>query len=126
MYNYTRNESRRCKTTLETSEEDVKLHSKTKQSYQSREIFFFRSMLDNQISKNNQLIVGAPLTLGETVELCKVIYSRIGLLRSYGNLQSYWTTSKLWKLPVVLNYYEAMETYSRIELLRSYENLKSY
>ena len=23
-------------------------------------------------------------------------YSRIGLLRSYGNLQSYWTTAKLW------------------------------
>jgi hypothetical protein len=30
-------------------------------------------------------------------------YSRIGLLRSYGNLQSYWTTTKLWKLTVVLN-----------------------
>ncbi len=41
-------------------------------------------------------------------------YSRIGLLRSYGNLQSYWTTTKLWKLTVVLDYYEAMETYSRI------------
>ncbi len=45
-------------------------------------------------------------------------YSRIGLLRSYGNLQSYWTTTKLWKLTVVLDYYEAMETYSRIGLLR--------
>ena len=33
-------------------------------------------------------------------------YSRIGLLRSYGTLQSYWTTTKLWKLTVVLNYYE--------------------
>ncbi len=42
-------------------------------------------------------------------------YSRIGLLRSNGNLQSYWTTAKLWKLTVVLDYYEAMETYSRIE-----------
>ncbi len=31
-------------------------------------------------------------------------YSRIGLLRSYGNLQSYWTTTKLWKLTVVLDY----------------------
>ena len=29
-------------------------------------------------------------------------YSRIGLLRGYGNLQSYWTTAKLWKLTVVL------------------------
>ncbi len=53
-------------------------------------------------------------------------YSRIGLLRSCGNLQSYWTNTKLWKLTVVLDYYEAveltvvldyyeaMETYSRI------------
>jgi hypothetical protein len=32
-------------------------------------------------------------------------YSRIGLLRSYGNLRSYWTTTKLWKLTVVLNYH---------------------
>ncbi len=44
-------------------------------------------------------------------------YSRIELLRSYGNLQSYWTTAKLWKLTVVLDYCEAMETYSRIGLL---------
>ncbi len=35
-------------------------------------------------------------------------YSRIGLLRSYGNLPSYWTTTKLWKLTVVLDYYEAI------------------
>ncbi len=27
---------------------------------------------------------------------------------------------KLWKLTVVLNYYEAMETYSRIELLQDH------
>ena len=32
-------------------------------------------------------------------------YSRIGLLRSYGNLQSYWTTTTPWKLTVVLDYY---------------------
>ncbi len=31
-------------------------------------------------------------------------YSRIGLLRIYGNLQSYWTTANLWKLTVVLDY----------------------
>ncbi len=35
-------------------------------------------------------------------------YSRIGLMRSDGNLQSYWTTTKLLKLTVVLYYYEAM------------------
>ena len=28
-------------------------------------------------------------------------YSRIGLLRSYGNLQSYWTTKKLWRLTAI-------------------------
>ena len=49
----------------------------------------------------------------------KETYGRIGLLRSYGNLQSYWTTVKLRKLTVVLDYCEAMETYSRIGLLRS-------
>jgi hypothetical protein len=50
----------------------------------------------------------------------KETYSRIGLRRSYGNLQSYWTTTKLWKLRVVLDYYEAMETYSRIGLLSAH------
>jgi hypothetical protein len=53
-------------------------------------------------------------------------YSRIGPLVSYRNLQSYWTTTKLWKLTVVLGYYEAMETYSRIGLLRSFENMQSH
>jgi hypothetical protein len=53
-------------------------------------------------------------------------YSRIGLLRSYGNIQSYWATTKLWRHTVVLGYYEAMETYSRIGLLRSYGNIQSY
>ncbi len=52
------------------------------------------------------------ICIGET-------YSRIGILRTDGNLQSYWTTTKLWKLTVVLDYHEAMETYSRIGLLRS-------
>jgi hypothetical protein len=53
-----------------------------------------------------------------------------------GNLQSYWTTTRVWKLTVVLDYYEgmetyvvlhyyeAMETYSRIALLRSCGNLR--
>ena len=53
-------------------------------------------------------------------------YSRIGLLRSYGNLHSYWTTTKLLKLTVVLDYCEAIETYSRIGLLLSHGNLQSY
>jgi hypothetical protein len=37
-------------------------------------------------------------------------YSRIGLLRSYGNLQSYWTTTKLWKLTVVFRSFEDVES----------------
>ncbi len=45
---------------------------------------------------------------------------------SGGNLQSYWTTTTLWKPTVVLDYYDAMETYSRIGLLRGYGNLQSY
>jgi hypothetical protein len=58
--------------------------------------------------------------------ICETVLSRSELLATYiGNLQSYWTTTKLWKLTVV-DYYEAMETYSRIELLRSYGNLQSY
>ncbi len=46
--------------------------------------------------------------------------------KKVGNLQSYWTTTKPWKLTVVLDYYAAMGTYSRIELLRSYGSLQSY
>jgi hypothetical protein len=41
-----------------------------------------------------------------------------------GNLQSYWTTTKLWKLTVVLYYHEAMENYSRIGLLHNYGKLQ--
>jgi hypothetical protein len=47
-------------------------------------------------------------------------YSRIGLLRSYGNLESYWTTTEPLELTVVLNYHEAMGTYSRIGLLEQH------
>jgi hypothetical protein len=56
----------------------------------------------------------------------KETYSRIGLPRSQGNLQSYWTTTKSKKLTVVLDYQEVKETYSRIGLLRSPGNLQSY
>ncbi len=51
----------------------------------------------------------------------QVTYSRIGLLKCQGNLQSYWTTKVPRKLTVVLDYYRAKETYSRIGLLQSYE-----
>ncbi len=47
-------------------------------------------------------------------------------MRTNVSLQSYCTTTKLWKLKVVLDYYEAMETYSRIGLLGSYGKLRSY
>ncbi len=43
-------------------------------------------------------------------------YSRIGLLKCHGNLQSYWTNGMPWKLTVVLDYSDAMETYSRINI----------
>jgi hypothetical protein len=51
-------------------------------------------------------------------------YSRIGLLPSYGNLQSYWTTTKLWKLSVVLDYYEAKGAYSRIQEQKLISDIK--
>ncbi len=53
-------------------------------------------------------------------------YSRIELLRLYGNLQPYWTTTTLWKLAVVLDYYDFMETDSRIEPAGDHGNLQSY
>ena len=46
----------------------------------------------------------------ELVHLRYETYIRIGLRRSYGNLQSYWTATKLWELKVVLYCYEAMGT----------------
>jgi hypothetical protein len=49
-----------------------------------------------------------------TYKLVLETYGRIGLLRSYENLQSYWTTSKLWKLTVVLDYFEAILLYNII------------
>ena len=65
-----------------------------------------------------QIALKAGLKLTVVLDYCEAMetYSRIGLLQSYGNLQSYWTTTKLWKLTVVLDYYETMETYSRIGL----------
>ncbi len=47
----------------------------------------------------------------------KETYSRIGLLRGYGSLQSYWTTTRLWTLTVVLYYYryEVLESNPDIE-----------
>ncbi len=38
----------------------------------------------------------------------KETYSRIGLLRSYGNLQPYWTTTNLMEVTVVLYCCEAI------------------
>ena len=98
--------------TLETSGEDVKLHSKRVENIRywskTRNAWSFGKHIG---SVDDMLLIDKGSM--ET-------YSRIGLLRSYGNLQSYWTTMKLWKLTVVLDYYEAMETYSRIGLLRGY------
>ncbi len=41
-------------------------------------------------------------------------YSRILVQRGYGNLQSYLSTTRLWKLTAVFKYHEAKETYTRI------------
>ncbi len=43
-----------------------------------------------------------------------------------GNLQSYWTSTKLSKLTVVLKYRNAIKAYSRIEPPPIYGNLRSY
>ncbi len=61
-------------------------------------------------------------------EYCEAMetYSRIWVLRGYRNLQSYLSTTRLWKLTVVFEYCEAMETCSRIWALRGYGNLQSY
>jgi hypothetical protein len=115
--------------TLETSGKDGKTHSKragkmckyTPNSMKSH-LKFCRNI------KLEDFELGSPSDgPSMVVDLVKFeTYGRIGLLRSYSNLQSYWTTTKLFKLTVVLHYYEAMETYSRIALLRSYGNLQSY
>ncbi len=65
------------------------------------------------------------IILGNLQSYCELLrsyetYSCIGLLRSYENLRSYWTTTKLWKNTVVLDYYEAIETYIYISFLRYY------
>ncbi len=51
-------------------------------------------------------------------------YSRIGLLRSYSNLQSYWTATKLRKLTLVLDYYYSIlfKIMTSGTLTSSYEN----
>jgi hypothetical protein len=126
------------KNTLETSGEDLKLHSKrvkkmlnytpnTSEKHSMSQIFISLGKTDlaSRLNYSSTHVIG----LGETysrIVLLRAIetYSRIGLLRSYWNLQSYLTTTKLLKLTVVLDYYEAMETYSRISLLRSYWNLQ--
>ena len=66
---------------------------------------------DQEVSKLQQML--AELKTNNDEEI---------ILTRYGNLRSYWTTTKLWKPTVVLDYYEAMETYSRIGLLRSHGN----
>jgi hypothetical protein len=58
---------------------------------------------DNTIDNGTVVVVKLTVVL----DYCEAMetYGRIELLRSYGNLQSYWTTAKLWKLTVVLDYY---------------------
>ncbi len=121
----------KVKTTLETSGEEQKIHSKrvwkikllSKQVLSGCPLFLQRIELQRPHTRSS-----LPWQGFETYSRIEAMetYSRIGLVRSYGNLQSYWTSTKLWKLTVVLAYYEAMETYSRIGLVRGYGNLQSY
>ncbi len=116
----------KVKTTLETSGEEK---TYTRNEWRKGNLHSKRLCYQQVFTNLGMLITDASTAL-QTDEAKEGFfieaYSRIGLLRSHGNLQSYWTTTKPWKLTVVLHYYEAMETYSRIALLRSYVNLQSY
>ncbi len=102
MQNYTRNERRRCKTTPETRVEDVKLHSKrVEKTYLGRNF----TVRIGRTARGGNYGTAISMVTEEEIDLLAVI---------------------VWKLTVVLDYYEAMETYSRIVLLRSYGNLQSY
>ncbi len=70
--------------------------------------------------------LGNTCYMNSVIQVLKCLKEVKAISQRYGNLQSYWSTTKLWKLTVVLDYYEAIETYSRIGLLRSYRNLQSY
>ncbi len=92
--NYTRNEWRRCKTTLETSGEDVKLHSKL--------VWSSGGNVQASLDLSSEAI--RITNLIERIMRGMETYSRIGLPQNQGDLQSYWTTEKLRKLTVVLYY----------------------
>ncbi len=71
----------------------------------------YRASFDGQLLTRVHLlrilIITCSLKLTVVFDYYKAMetYSRIGLLRSHGNLQSYWTTTTLWKLTVVLDLY---------------------
>ncbi len=85
MKEYTPNEWRRLNNTLETGGE-LKVHSRLNM-YQFK--LGFNTMMITQLSETWKLTV--VLDYYGAMET----YSRIGLLRSHGNLQSCWTTTKL-------------------------------
>ncbi len=87
----------RVKTTLQTSGKDVKPHSKRVEKLWLFEVGYE----DENVLRESSECVYAQ----QSPKFGSKTYSRIGLLRSYGNWQSYWTTTKLWKLTVVLEYY---------------------
>ncbi len=95
MRNYTRNEWERCIITLELN----LVHSFLRRvGFLLKSIFLTHGIVKLDVEIWKLTVV---LDYYEAMET----YSRIGLLRSYGNLQSYWTTTKLRKLTVVLDYY---------------------
>ena len=125
MRNYTRNEWRRCEITLETSGEDAKLHSKrvekmqnyTRNGWRRCKITLETSGEDTRLHFSNSCIC-----LAGSKKVTPLF-----LITPASTIPYLWKlTTKSWKLTVVLEYYEAMETYSRIGRLRSYGNLQSY
>ncbi len=107
--NYTRSEWKRCEYTLEVSGKDVKTHSKPNEfKISSGEDLKVQKAV---IEKRNQNIDYLADRIARVRGLTVVsdyydyigTYSRIGLLRLYGNLQSYWATTILFKVTVVLH-----------------------
>ncbi len=65
----------------------------------------------SRVQTSRRRFLGPPVTrcAMEAPRLKMETYSRIGLLRGDGNLQSYWTTTRRWKIRVVLGYRNALE-----------------
>ncbi len=79
MRNYTRNEWKRCETTLETSREDVKLHSKR--------VYFFQ--LQKRLSDAQEIL---KFNESEISKLKDIAFRQVILLKKYDRILSEKTT----------------------------------